>query len=91
LSPNNVLDYREASFLHNLKRETKGKGVDVVLNTLVLTGEMLHTSWSCVADFGRMVDIGKNDLTGIVFQLNKSYASVDIGRLLVDRAEVVTR
>lgn len=41
---------------------TEGRGVDFVLNSL--SGELLHTSWKCVAAFGRMVEIGKRDVIG---------------------------
>ena len=39
---------------------TGGRGVDVVLNSL--TGDLLHASLQCCAQFGRFVEIGKKDL-----------------------------
>ena len=44
--------------------KTKGKGVNLVLNSL--TGEKLEASFRCVSDDGRFVEIGKYDL-----QMNK--------------------
>ena len=41
-------------------RETNGRGVDVVLNSLA--GKLLHVSWDCVAEFGQMVELGKLDI-----------------------------
>lgn len=32
-------------------RETAGRGADIVLNSL--SGELLHTSWKCVAIRGK--------------------------------------
>lgn len=59
---NRILYFRDTSFLSDILRETNGRGVDVVLNSL--SGELLHASWSCVAQFGTMVEIGKRDLMG---------------------------
>ena len=42
-------------------KATNGRGVDVVLNSLV--GDLLHASWRCCAAFGRFIEIGKRDLT----------------------------
>ena len=39
---------------------TEGKGVDVVLNSL--SGPLLKATWSCIARFGRFVEIGKVDI-----------------------------
>ncbi|KAK8115461.1 Acyl transferase/acyl hydrolase/lysophospholipase [Apiospora sp. TS-2023a] len=82
---NKILHSRDDSFVHGLMGETGGKGVDVVLNSL--SGELLHATWGCVAEFGRMVEIGKRDLIGggkldlKPFLANRSYACVDIDQL----------
>lgn len=39
---------------------TKGKGVDLVLNSLA--GEKLDASYECVGNGGRFVELGKYDL-----------------------------
>lgn len=76
-------------------RETQGQGVDVVLNSL--SGELLHTSWKCVASFGTMVEIGKRDLLGHAslsmneFLLNRAYIGVDLAQLINEKPEVVNR
>ncbi|KAH8166023.1 hypothetical protein CIB48_g2204 [Xylaria polymorpha] len=57
-----IFSSRDASFFSGIMRETKENGVDVVLNSL--SGELLHTSWKCVAEFGSMVEIGKRDFLG---------------------------
>lgn len=82
---NRIFHSRDDSFVANLMKETEGQGVDVVLNSL--SGELLHATWSCVADFGTMVEIGKRDLLGGAkldmqpFLANRSYCCVDIDQL----------
>lgn len=80
-----IMHSRDASFVDGVMRETGGQGVDVVLNSL--SGELLHATWSCVAEFGRMVEIGKRDLLGggrldmQPFLANRTYSCVDIDQL----------
>ena len=51
---------RDIQFKFKIKELTKGKGVDLVLNSL--TGDKLDASYEIVADCGRFVEIGKYDL-----------------------------
>lgn len=84
-----IFNSRTATFVADIKRETEGRGVDVVLNSL--SGELLHASWQCVAEFGKMVEIGKRDLIGNgklamqPFLANRSYCCVDLGRILLKK------
>ncbi|KAI1828708.1 hypothetical protein F4861DRAFT_535124 [Xylaria intraflava] len=77
-----IFSSRDASFLPGVMRETEGLGVDVVLNSL--SGELLHTSWKCVADFGSMVEIGKRDFLGQArldmesFEANRAFFGVEM-------------
>ncbi|VUC30988.1 unnamed protein product [Clonostachys rosea] len=79
---NRILYSRDDSFVADVMRETNGRGVDLVLNSL--SGELLHATWNCVASFGTMVEIGKRDLIGNgkldmqPFLANRSYSCVDI-------------
>lgn len=59
LPRNRIFNSRDTSFAEDLMRETNGRGVDLALNSL--SGELLHTTWHCVAEFGKMVDLGKRD------------------------------
>ena len=76
-------------------RETGGRGVDLVLNSL--SGELLHASWKCVAGFGKLVELGKRDLLGFgqlnmeLFLANRSYCCVDIAQAIRERPAVVGR
>lgn len=94
IARNRIFHSRDSSFVEGIKRETSGQGVDVALNSL--SGELLHATWSCVAPWGHMVEIGKRDLLGggkldmQTFLANRSYTCVDIDPL-IDRAEVMHR
>ncbi|KAI2926550.1 hypothetical protein CBS147321_7160 [Aspergillus niger] len=80
-----IFNSRDSSFLPGILRETDGRGVDVVLNSLA--GELLHASWSCVAEFGKMIEIGKRDilehgkLPMDAFGGNRAFFGVDLIRL----------
>ncbi|XXG98856.1 hypothetical protein Hte_005186 [Hypoxylon texense] len=82
---NRIFNSRNSSFVEGIMCETKGEGVDLVLNSL--SGELLHATWTCVAEFGTMVEIGKRDLIGNgkldmnTFLANRSYSCVDIDKL----------
>ncbi|KAK6640571.1 hypothetical protein RUM44_012267 [Polyplax serrata] len=52
---------RDTSFEDMIKRETNGRGVDVILNSLA--EEKLQASLRCLAPDGRFVEIGKFDLS----------------------------
>ena len=90
-----IFNSREPSFLDDVISATDGRGVDLVLNSL--SGELLHTSWKCVAEFGTMLEIGKRDLIGNgklamnVFGANRSYHGVDLGLLIQRRPREATR
>lgn len=76
-------------------RETEGKEVNLVLNSL--SGELLHASWKCVAEFDKLIELGKRDIAGFgtlemdVFETNRSYYCVDIAHLVRYRPEQMTR
>ncbi|XP_039292597.1 fatty acid synthase-like [Nilaparvata lugens] len=61
LSDRNITNSRDTSFEQHIMRETKGRGVDLVLNSLAQ--EMLQASVRCLAKGGRFLEIGKIDLT----------------------------
>lgn len=81
----NIFYSRDNSFVDAVMAATKGRGVDVLLNSL--SGELLHSSWQCVAQGGSMIEIGKRDLLGHgqlalnPFLLNRSYIGVDLATL----------
>ena len=76
---------RDASFAKDIKRVTKGIGVDVVLNSLA--GDSLIASWECIAPFGRFIEIGKKDILAhqklpmFPFARNVSFSAVDMATM----------
>lgn len=90
---NRIFNSRDTSFLRDVLRETGGKGVNVVLNSL--SGELLHATWKCVADFGTMVEIGKRDFVGNgtlamnVFENNRSFVGLDLSQICFYRPDAI--
>lgn len=78
----NIFYSRDTSFQKGVMRETGGRGVDVVLNSL--SGDKLKASWACIAPFGRFIEIGKADigdnssLPMAHFAKNVTFAAVDL-------------
>ncbi|KAI4261103.1 MAG: hypothetical protein L6R42_003692, partial [Xanthoria sp. 1 TBL-2021] len=91
ISHDHIFNSRNESFLPDVKRATNGRGVDIVLNSL--SGELLHASWKCVAEYGKMLEIGKRDFVGRgllsmdLFEANRAFFGIDLARLGVERPE----
>ncbi|RMZ82891.1 hypothetical protein DV737_g1950, partial [Chaetothyriales sp. CBS 132003] len=95
---NRIFNSRDMTFVDGVMRETDGRGMDFILNSL--SGELLHATWSCVAEFGTLLEIGKRDLIGNgkldmkPFLANRNYCCVDIDglwkRIHVARALIFT-
>ncbi|EAQ91853.1 hypothetical protein CHGG_00088 [Chaetomium globosum CBS 148.51] len=89
-----VFGSRDGGFVEGVMRETQGRGVDLVLNSL--SGELLHASWGCVAKYGMLLELGKRDLAGAgrldmaPFLANRTYAGVDLLQYVAERPEKVT-
>lgn len=92
---NRIFNSRSASFVDDLLRETNGRGVDVALNSL--SGELLHATWKCVAEWGTMVEIGKRDILGNAqldmrpFLANRNYCCLDVEQMRIQRPELSSR
>lgn len=73
---------RNTKFADEIMRETSGRGVDCIINSLV--GELLDASWRIVADGGNMIEIGKRDivdrnsLSMEPFNRNCSFRALDL-------------
>ena len=93
LKRSEIFSSRDSSFYTGIMSATDGRGVDLVLNSL--TGELLNTSWACVADYGTMVEIGKRDfrrrakLPMQAFEQNRTFVGVDVGQLSLQRPRVI--
>ena len=86
---------RGLSFKKGVKRMTKGRGVDIVLNSL--SGERLQASWDCLAPFGRFIEIGKNDiiqgskLSMLQFAENRTFTAIDLVHMLRERPTLIEK
>src|SRR6185369_9929819 len=60
LGVKHVIDSRRGDFAEAVMELTERRGVDVVLNALA--GEAIPMGLSCLAEFGRFIEIGKRDI-----------------------------
>ncbi|KAL8747856.1 MAG: hypothetical protein Q9190_000304 [Brigantiaea leucoxantha] len=90
-----IFNSRDTSFCPGVMAATHGRGVDIVLNSL--SGELLHASWTCVAEFGTMVEIGRRDFVGQgklaleIFEFNRSFVGFDLLQIVNDRPDMIDR
>ncbi|KAL9121038.1 MAG: hypothetical protein Q9187_002404 [Circinaria calcarea] len=88
-----IFSSRNESFAQGIKRMTKNRGVDVVLNSLA--GEGLRNSWECVGNFGRFIEIGKRDIYShktlpmFPFSRNVIFASLDLALIARDNISLL--
>jgi NADPH:quinone reductase-like Zn-dependent oxidoreductase/acyl carrier protein len=90
-----VMDSRTLDFAEEVRKITGGRGVDVVLNSLA--GEAIPKSLSCLAPYGRFLEIGKRDIyqnsrLGLrPFSRNLSFFAIDLSQLLRDRPAFIAQ
>ena len=86
-----VFDSRSMGFVADVMAATRGRGVDVVLNSL--SGEAMQHTLECMAPFGRFVELGKRDFYANTriglrpLRSNISYFGVDLDALLAARPQ----
>ncbi|KAF5278958.1 hypothetical protein FQA39_LY05636 [Lamprigera yunnana] len=86
LKDSHIGNSRDTSFEQLVMKQTKGRGVDVVLNSLA--GDQLQASVRCLAMGGRFLEIGKVDLANNsplgmnVFLRNTSFHGILLDALL---------
>ncbi|KAL8847281.1 MAG: hypothetical protein Q9221_007680 [Calogaya cf. arnoldii] len=89
ISEHHIFDSRNLSFADGVKRVTKGRGVDVVINSL--PSEALMASWDCIAPYGRFIEIGKKDIAAnsnlpmSAFAKNAAFIGFDMGIFAKER------
>ncbi|MDX1402837.1 MAG: SDR family NAD(P)-dependent oxidoreductase, partial [Kiloniellales bacterium] len=90
-----IFNSRSLDFAEAVMRETGGKGVDVVLNSLA--GEALRKGIDCLRPFGRFIELGKRDFyensrIGLrPFRNNISFFGVDADQLMMERPHQAKR
>ncbi|KAH0420611.1 polyketide synthase [Colletotrichum camelliae] len=93
IPPSKIFNSRDSSFLPGIMAATKGLGVDLVLNQL--SGELLHASWECVAEFGTFVELGRRDFLGHAklamdqFESNRTFCGIDLAHLWARKPQFV--
>jgi NADPH:quinone reductase-like Zn-dependent oxidoreductase/SAM-dependent methyltransferase len=91
----NILSSRDLSFAHGIKRLTKGRGVDVILNSTA--GQALRSTWECIAPYGRFIEVGKVDIYSntklpmVMFKRNVTFSCVDLASISVERPQIISR
>ncbi len=80
-----VFDSRSTAFVEDVLAVTGGKGADVIFNSA--PGEIISQNFNAVAEFGRIVDLGKADvffggaLDMSPFKKNVAFYAIDMDRL----------
>ena len=88
-----VYDSRSIEFAEQIRRDTDGYGVDIVLNSV--TGAAQRAGIELLALGGRFVEIGKRDIYGdtrlglFPFRRNLTFYAVDLGLLSISHPEKV--
>lgn len=90
-----VYDSRSHEFAEQIRRDTGGYGVDIVLNSL--PGAAQRAGLELLSFGGRFVEIGKRDIYGdnkiglYAFRRNLSFFAVDLALLTLTRPELMQR
>ncbi|MGA7466902.1 sulfolipid-1 biosynthesis phthioceranic/hydroxyphthioceranic acid synthase, partial [Mycobacterium sp.] len=88
-----VYDSRSIEFAEQIRRDTDGYGVDIVLNSVA--GPAQRAGIELLALGGRFVEIGKRDIYGdtrlglFPFRRNLTFYAVDLGLMCVSHPEKV--
>lgn len=90
-----VYDSRSTDFADEIRRDTDGYGVDIVLNSL--TGAAQKAGLELLSFGGRFVEIGKRDIYGdtrmglFPFRRNLSFYAVDLALLSLTDSDTLRR
>jgi NADPH:quinone reductase-like Zn-dependent oxidoreductase/SAM-dependent methyltransferase/acyl carrier protein len=88
-----AMDSRSLSFADQVMEMTGGRGVDIVLNALA--GNAIAKGLSCLARYGRFVELGKRDIyqnskLGLwAFRKNLSFFALDLSGFMVEKPAVM--
>lgn len=91
IPPTHIWNSRDDSFVAGLHAVTKGKGVNVIINSL--TGDLMHASWRCLAPFGRFVEVGKREIVDVgrlemdVFARSTTFTAFDLSEMFFQEGE----
>ena len=88
-----VMDSRSTAFAGEIRKLTKGVGVDLVLNSLA--GDAIAKGLSVLAPGGRFLEIGKRDIYANTavglrpFRNNLSLFVIDMGQVMAEQPDTV--
>ena len=88
-----VMNSRSTAFAGEIKKITRGAGVDLVLNSLA--GDAIAKGLSALAPGGRFLEIGKRDIYANTavglrpFRNNLSLFVIDMGQVMAEQPETV--
>ena len=95
ISEKNIFSSRDVQFKYKIMKLTKGKGVDIVINSL--TGEKLDAGYQLLAKGGRFIEIGKFDMVqnkqiGMFdFLKDISFIGVSLDVALMEKSQISTK
>ncbi len=95
LGVDHIFDSRSLAFADEILAITEGRGIDVVLNSLV--GEAINRNLRVLKPFGRFLELGKRDFQENTriglrpFRNNISYFGVDADQLMKERPDLTER
>ena len=90
-----VFDSRSLTFADEVMNVTKGRGVDIVINSL--SGKAINQSIRCLAPFGHFIEIGKADIYANAkiglkrLGENLSFHVVDLDRLMKQKPSLAEK
>lgn len=95
IQTSHVFSSLDNSFVAGIMQATNARGVDVVVN--LLSGDLLHESWKCVAAGGNMIELSGRDITGhgkldmTIFGGNRGFYGINIPALITQKPSLAPR
>ena len=95
LRDDHIFSSHNASFGSAFRQATSNGRFDVVLDCLNTDTDTLRDIWDCLGSFGRFVETGQRDagarLETACFDKNRSFTSVDLISLAIERPKTMQR
>jgi NADPH-dependent curcumin reductase CurA len=89
LDPSRIFFSKSTDFLASVMAATSDEGVDIAVNSL--NGDLLQTTLKCCAEFGRFVEVGRQDIQDFgkldmsAFNRNVSVTPFDLAHLFYSK------
>lgn len=95
LDDDHIFSSKDAGFATEIMRMTKGRGIDVSLNSLVR--EQLRATWNCIGSHGRHIELGQTDILdqGILdmspFKRGASFIAMDLTLVFENKPDIISQ